>query len=221
MLQAQARPGAAVRGAHRGRGKAGTALPKAAGTWQEPAQGPLEVPHEEWVDDGVHGAVTVTQPRENVEEFWGDAVAHSLEKWRMSCLVPEQGHRPPQPARVGEAPQTPMPREAAHPPFIPMSGLGCRSGPPQRGLDPPAPWGGITWAMLATKKGSQVTKNMPNRMPSVRLAFKAFLLCLVARRRLSADSIAGRGVLGTCGRKATSISYLRKSPSLTLIPATD
>lgn len=55
------------------------ALPGAAGTRQEPAQRPLEVPHEEWVDDGVHGAVTVSQPREAIEEAWGDAVAHGLE----------------------------------------------------------------------------------------------------------------------------------------------
>ena len=56
--------------------------------------------------------------------------------------------------------------------------------------------------MLTTKKGSQVTKNMPSRMPSVRLAFKAFLLCLVARRLLSADSTSGHGVLGTCGKES-------------------
>ena len=72
------------------------------------------------------------------------------------------------------------------------------SGPPHQGGDSPTSSGGITWTMLATKKGSQVTKNMPSRMPSVRLAFKAFLLCLVARRLLSADSTPGRGVLGTC-----------------------
>lgn len=74
--------------------------------------------------------------------------------------------------------------------------------------------------MLATKNGSQVTKNMPSRMPSVKLAFRAFLLCLVASRLLSADSTPGRGVLGTCRRKG-HVSQLRKSPSLTLIPATD
>lgn len=72
--------------------------------------------------------------------------------------------------------------------------------------------------MLARKKGNQVTKNMPNRMPSVRLAFRAFLLCLVARRLLSADSSPGCGVLGTC-RKKGHMSQLRKSPSLTLISA--
>ena len=55
--------------------------------------------------------------------------------------------------------------------------------------------------MLATKKGSQVTKNKPRRMPRVKLAFKAFLLCLVAKRLLSVDSIPGRGVLGTCREK--------------------
>lgn len=46
--------------------------------WQEPAQGPLEVPHEEWVDDGVHGAITIPEPGEDVEEAWGDAVTHGL-----------------------------------------------------------------------------------------------------------------------------------------------
>lgn len=55
--------------------------------------------------------------------------------------------------------------------------------------------------MLATKKGNQVTKNMPSRMPSVRLAFKALLLCLVASRLLLADSTPVRGVLGTCRNK--------------------
>lgn len=74
--------------------------------------------------------------------------------------------------------------------------------------------------MLATKKGSQVTKNMPSRMPRVRLAFKAFLLCLVARRLLSADSVPGRGVLGACGKEGHG-SQLRESPRRTLIPSTD
>lgn len=46
--------------------------------WQEPAQGPLEVPHEEWVDDGVHGAITIPEPGKDVEEAWGDAVTHGL-----------------------------------------------------------------------------------------------------------------------------------------------
>jgi hypothetical protein len=61
--------------------------------------------------------------------------------------------------------------------------------------------------MLAKKKGSQATKNILSRMPSVRLAFKAFLLCLVVRRLLAADSIPGRGVLGTC-RKDGHVSPL-------------
>lgn len=60
--------------------------------------------------------------------------------------------------------------------------------------------------MLATKKGNQVTKNMPSRMPSVRLAFKALLLCLVASRLLSADSTPVRGVLGTCRNKGQRAS---------------
>lgn len=74
--------------------------------------------------------------------------------------------------------------------------------------------------MLARKKGSHVTKNMPSRMPRVKLAFKAFLLCLVARRLLSADSTPGREVLGTCGKEG-HMSQLRKSPGLTLILATE
>lgn len=82
-----------------------------------------------------------------------------------------------------------------------MPGLGWGLGTPQKGLDSPAPCSDITWAMLVTKKGSQVTKNMPSKMPRVRLAFNAFLLCLVARRLLSADSTPGRGVLGTCGKE--------------------
>ena len=98
MLQAQAWPGAAVGGSHGGGGQAGPVLLGAVGTWQEPAQGPLEVPHEEWVDDGVHGAVTVTQPCEDIEEAWGDAVAHGLEGRGASHLVPGQEHRPPHPA---------------------------------------------------------------------------------------------------------------------------
>lgn len=71
--------------------------------------------------------------------------------------------------------------------------------------------------MLATKKGSQVTKNMPSRMPRVRLAFKAFLLCLVAKCLLSADSTPGRGVLGTCGKEG-HMTQLRKSPCPALTP---
>lgn len=110
------------------------------------------------------------------------------------------------------------------PTFLPpqaWAGVGLGVGePPQQGLNSSAPCSGITWAMLATKKGSQVTKNMPSRMPRVRLAFKAFLLCLVVRRLLSADSTPGRGVLGTC-RKESHASQLRKSPCQTLTPSTD
>lgn len=74
--------------------------------------------------------------------------------------------------------------------------------------------------MLATKKGSQVTKNMPSRTPRVRLAFKAFLLCLVAKRLLSTDSAPGHGVLGTCGKEG-HVTQLRKSPCPALIPPAD
>ena len=45
---------------------------------QEPPQGPLQVTHEQGVDDGVHGAVAVPQPGEGVEEGEGYALAHCL-----------------------------------------------------------------------------------------------------------------------------------------------
>lgn len=63
---------------HGGGGRAGPVLRGTVDAWQEPAQGPLEVPHEEWVDDGVHGAITIPEPGEDVEEAWGDAVTHGL-----------------------------------------------------------------------------------------------------------------------------------------------
>jgi hypothetical protein len=95
MLQAQARPGTAVRGLHGRGGKAGLVLLGTVGAWQEPSQGPLEVPHEEWVDDGVQGAVTIPQPCEDIEEAWGDAVTHSLGRENMSCPILGQGPRHP------------------------------------------------------------------------------------------------------------------------------
>lgn len=187
----------------------------AEGTQKEPAQGPLEIPHEEWVDDGVHGAVTVSQPCEDIEEAWGDAVARSLEEWSGSHLVPGQAGTHATPPRTSGTDMHKHTMTGSPTSSLPVSGLGWGSGPPQQGLDSPVPCSGITWAMLATKKGSQVTKNMPSRMPSVRLAFKAFLLCLVARRLLSADSTPGHGVLGIC-RKKGHVSQLKKSSSLTL-----
>lgn len=54
--------------------------------------------------------------------------------------------------------------------------------------------------MLVMKKGSQATKNMPKRMPSVRLAFSAFLLCLLANRLLSLPAGGWLGARGTCSR---------------------
>lgn len=57
---------------------AGPGLPRAPAARQVPAHGPLEVPHEERVDDGVHGAVAVTQPGEHVKEAGGDAAAGGL-----------------------------------------------------------------------------------------------------------------------------------------------
>lgn len=100
------------------------------------------------------------------------------------------------------APSHPMRQEGTG--THPHTGLGC---PPCSLFHLPIP--SVTWTMLTTKKGSQVTKNKPSRTPSVRLAFSAFLLCLVARRRLSADSTPVRGVLGTCGRKSHVIQLSR------------
>lgn len=136
MLQAQARPWAAVRGTHGGRGKTGLALPGAVGTRQEPAQGPLEVPHEERVDDGVHGAVAVTQPREDIKELRGDAVAHGLEGWGTSCLVLEEGRGPPRPARMGQTHKHMERQPALLPPRV-WAGVGLRASPTRRGLTCP------------------------------------------------------------------------------------
>lgn len=72
-------PGVAEREGERGGGSSGGAG-GAAG--QQPAQRALEVPHEERVDDGVHGAVAVAQPGDGVEEGEGDTLTHSLSKDR-------------------------------------------------------------------------------------------------------------------------------------------
>lgn len=52
-----------------------------------------------------------------------------------------------------------------------------------------------------TKKGSQATKNMPRRMPRVRLAFRAFLLCLLVNLLLSLLARGWLGARGTCGQR--------------------
>jgi hypothetical protein len=57
-------------------------------TRHEPAQGPLEVPHEEGIDDRVHGAITVSQPCEDIEETWRDAVTYGLWREDLSHFVP-------------------------------------------------------------------------------------------------------------------------------------
>lgn len=149
---------------------------------------------------GVHGAVAVAQPREDVKEPQGDAATHGLEgrgtSWPRRAL------------HLAWMRQTANTRSQWLPaPSLPSSGGAgsavVDSGPPQQGgTTHPQRW--HTWTMLATKKGSQVTKNMPSRMPRVRLAFKAFLLCLLARRWLSADLHPGRvGSWAPAERKAT------------------
>lgn len=45
---------------------------------QQPPQGPFEVTHEQRVDDGVHGAVTVAQPSDGIEEGRGNTLAYRL-----------------------------------------------------------------------------------------------------------------------------------------------
>ena len=46
---------------------------------QEPPEGSFEVSHEEWVDDGVHGAVAVAQPGHGLKEGRG----HTLGTYRL------------------------------------------------------------------------------------------------------------------------------------------
>lgn len=57
------------------RGSAGRAG-RAAG--QQSPQGPFEVTHEQRVDNGVHGAVTVAQPSDGIEEGRGNTLAYRL-----------------------------------------------------------------------------------------------------------------------------------------------
>ena len=49
---------------------------RAAG--QQSPQGPFEVTHEQRVDNGVHGAVTVAQPSDGIEECRGNTLAYRL-----------------------------------------------------------------------------------------------------------------------------------------------
>lgn len=56
----------------------GPGLPSAPAAGQVFAHGSLEVPHEEWVDDGVHGAVAISQPGEHIKEASRDTVTHCL-----------------------------------------------------------------------------------------------------------------------------------------------
>lgn len=76
------RPGAAVGIPEGERNPAGPAFPRAGTTGQVLGHGPLEVPHEERVDDGVHGAVAVAQPGQEVEKILRNAIADRLEKAR-------------------------------------------------------------------------------------------------------------------------------------------
>ena len=57
---------------------AGMGLPRAPAAGQVFAHGPLEVPHEERVYDGVHGAVAVPEPGEHIEEAGRDTAADCL-----------------------------------------------------------------------------------------------------------------------------------------------
>lgn len=79
VLEGSGSAGAAV-GIPHGQGDgAGPRLGGAPAAGQEFAHGSLEVPHEEWVDDGVHGAVAVAQPGEHIEESSWDTVTNCLE----------------------------------------------------------------------------------------------------------------------------------------------
>lgn len=78
VLEGRGGTGSAVGVPHGEGDGAGTGLPRAPAAGQVFAHGPLEVPHEERVDDGVHGAVAVPQPGEHVEEAGRDTAADSL-----------------------------------------------------------------------------------------------------------------------------------------------
>lgn len=72
-------PGVAEREGERRRRSSGR--PRGA-AGQELPQGSLEVPHEQRVDDWIHGAVAVAQPGDGVKEGQRDTLAHSLSKDR-------------------------------------------------------------------------------------------------------------------------------------------
>lgn len=78
VLEGRGHAGPAVGVPHGEGDGAGPGLPRAPAAGQVFAHGSLEVPHEERVDDGVHGAVAVPQPGEHVEEAGWDALAHCL-----------------------------------------------------------------------------------------------------------------------------------------------
>lgn len=78
VLEGRGGTGSAVGVPHGEGDGAGTGLPRTPAAGQVFAHGPLEVPHEERVDDGVHGAVAVPEPGEHVEEAGWDAAADCL-----------------------------------------------------------------------------------------------------------------------------------------------
>lgn len=78
VLEGRGHTGPAVGVPHGEGDGAGPGLPRAPAAGQVFAHGSLEVPHEERVDDGVHGAVAVPQPGEHVEEAGWDTLAHCL-----------------------------------------------------------------------------------------------------------------------------------------------
>lgn len=78
ILEGHPQPLPTVGVPHRQGDGAGPAFPRAPAAGQVLGHGSLEVPHEERVDDGVHGAVAVTKPGEHVKEAGRDAVTYCL-----------------------------------------------------------------------------------------------------------------------------------------------
>lgn len=97
VLEGRGGAGSAVGVPHGEGDGAGTGLPRAPAAGQVFAHGPLEVPHEERVDDGVHGAVAVPEPGEHVEEAGRDTAAdclrggHSKGEQRLPPRPPSRG----------------------------------------------------------------------------------------------------------------------------------
>lgn len=56
---------------------------------QKLCQSSLEVPHEQWIDDGVYGAITVTQPGDGIKKLQWDTLAHCLDKDRGNFAIKE------------------------------------------------------------------------------------------------------------------------------------